>query len=96
MFVLIQIVINSLPNRRLIGYKGVYQLQDIIPNLFTAGFMCVVSIVVGKLSLSPALLMFVQIIVGASTYLALAIISKNKSLMIILDLVKKYTAAPKD
>lgn len=92
---LIQIIINSIPNRKLIGYKGVYQLQDIMPNFFTAGIMCVVSIFVGRLSFPPALIMIMQILVGAFIYFLLAIISKNKSLMVILDLMKKHNATQK-
>ena len=89
--VLIQIVVNSIPNITLIGYKLKYQLEDLLPNLFSAGLMCAAILLVEKLSLAPLITLIIQILVGIMIYFAIAVFTKNSSLLYIFQTVKNMT-----
>lgn len=86
---IIQVVINSIPNVKLIDYKIKSQLSDILPNLLTSIVMCFAVFCLGRLSYSPTLLLVLQILVGGLIYVILAIIFRNPSLRYIVDMVKK-------
>lgn len=86
---LIQIVVNSQPNKKLLGYKLIYQLKDIVPNLIISSVMCFCVLLLGRLSLNPALLLLVQIFAGGLIYLLLAIITRNSALKVLFDMLMK-------
>ncbi len=76
---LIAVIINSLPNKKLLNYKYSMQLIDIMPNLFNSAVMCVVVGLVGMLDINNTLLLILQIVSGATAYLIMCAITKNKS-----------------
>ncbi len=82
-------LINTFPNRKLIGYRYRYQLMDIIPNLVISGIMGVIVILMNKLSISIYLLMPLQIVVGAIIYVTLSIVTKNESFIYLLNTIKQ-------
>ena len=84
----IQIAVNSMPNRKLIGYKIMYQVADLLPNLVCSGIMCTLILALGQLKIHIGLLLMVQIIAGCAIYALLALITKNESLTYILSLLK--------
>ena len=82
-------VVNTWPNRKLIGYKYRYQILDILPNLLLSAAMGMVVLLVGKLALPRFLLLGLQIITGISVYVALSLISKNEDFLYLLGFCKQ-------
>lgn len=85
----IQVVVNSIPNRMLIGYKSIQQIMDIFPNFVNAFIMFFVVMIVGKIQMNAIALLVLQIFIGGIVYLLIGIISKNKSISILLNTVKR-------
>lgn len=85
---IIATVVNSVPNKRLIGYKFRNQAIDLLPNLFTAGIMCICVIFVGKFEMESIWKLMIQIVVGMIVYLILNIIIKNENLVYICNLIR--------
>lgn len=85
---LIAIVVNAIPNIKLIGYKLSHQIMDLLPNLLTAGASCGSVLLVGLLNINSTVLLFLQILTGAAVYVVLNIIIKNPSLFFILNFIK--------
>lgn len=86
---IIQVSLNSIPNRKLIGYIGIYQLADLVPNLLISVVMYFVVKLVGEMQMNTICLLAVQIFVGMAVYIFGAFMTKNKSLMILMDMLKK-------
>ncbi len=84
----IQISVNSIPNRKLIGYKGIYQLQDLIPNLIISVVMLIFVLFLGELKFNPGIELFLQIVIGGVLYLGIAFITKNQSLKEIMGIMR--------
>ena len=86
-------LINTFPNRKLIGYKYRYQITDIVPNLLISLVMGAVVIVMNKISMSVYLLMPLQMFVGAILYIILSIATKNESFKYLLSTIKERLGA---
>jgi O-antigen/teichoic acid export membrane protein len=86
--VVIATLINTRPNRRLIGYFYKDQLRDVLPNFVLSLMMGAVVSLLGFLPIAKPLLLIVQVFGGAVTYGALALLFKNESFFYIFDLVK--------
>ena len=84
----IQITINSLPCRKLIGYSAKYQVKDLLPNLISAMVMCISVYSLGKLVANHIILLILQILSGIVIYVTLGILTKNKALFYIMSLMK--------
>lgn len=76
---IIALLINTFPNRKLIGYKYRYQLADILPNLIISLIMGAVILLMNQLSLHPLLLLVLQVVSGVAIYVLLSVITKNKN-----------------
>lgn len=85
----IALIVNSIPNQILLGYKFKYQLLDILPNLVTSIIMCVIVSFIGKLNLNIYILLLLQVLTGIVVYLLLNIIIKNSSLLYIVNFIKE-------
>lgn len=85
---IIQIVVNSIPNQRLIGYSIKDQISDLLPNLFLSIVMGIVVYLIGYIHLNALLLLFVQIICGVAFYYIANIICKNPSMKYAIDQMK--------
>lgn len=85
---IIAIIVNAIPNRKLIGYKFRYQILDLLPNLITAVIMLIFVSLVGMLKVNNILLLILQILAGVVVYLTLNIIIKNPSLIYIWGIIK--------
>ena len=84
----IAIVVNSIPNRRLIGYRYIDQISDIIPNLIISILMCIPTTIVGKTIGNGLLILVTQIFTGLFIYICLAILTKNVAFIYLFDLIK--------
>ncbi len=83
-------LINTFPNRKLIGYKYRYQLSDILPNLGIALVMGAVVLLMNRLTVAPLLLLVLQIAVGGVVYILLSVITRNPNFFYVLDAAKQF------
>lgn len=87
---LVALVINTFPNRKLVGYKYRYQLADIAPNLIISVIMGAVVYLMNGLNLSPLVLLVLQVAVGVVLYLGLSIVTRNKNLNYLFEVMKQF------
>ena len=85
---LIALMINSIPNVKLIGYKIGLLLRDLLPNFCTAALMCILVFAFGHLKINVILLLFLQIIGGGVCYIGINALIKNDSLIYLLGIIK--------
>lgn len=83
-------IINSWPNKKLINYSYLEQLQDIIPSILLSVFMglCVSFINIFKLSLLIKLI--IQILIGILIYILMSEVMKLESYYYIKNIVKSF------
>lgn len=85
----IQITVNSFPNRKLIGYRGTYQLIDLLPNLVISLIMYIFVLWIGQLAMNIAAKLILQILTGIVTYVLLALLTKNQAMQYALNLIRE-------
>ena len=81
-------IINSWPNRRLLDYRYLDQLKDILPSILLAVFMGVCIYFVSYLGLRDVVTLLIQIILGIGIYFCGSILLKLESFGYILELIK--------
>lgn len=81
-------LINTYPNRKLIGYSYRHQLSDLAPNFVLSVLMGVAVMAVGKLPMAPLLLLAIQVLVGGTVYVVLSVIVRNESFFYLLGYIK--------
>ena len=86
---LIATVVNSVPNRKLIGYKLRYQCYDLLVNLATSVVMCIAVSFVGRLPFGAFYLLLLQVLVGVVVYITINAVIRNSSFMYLLNALKK-------
>lgn len=83
---LVATIVNIYPNRKLLGY-GYWQLiKDVAPNFLPALIMCGVVYAMNWLPIHAALLMFLQVLVGALIYFGLTFLFRNENLKYVIGL----------
>lgn len=86
---IIQVLVNSIPNRNLIDYKIKYQLADLLPNMAISIIMLLVVLIVGRCKFSLLFVLIIQIVLGGIFYALLGFITKNDAFYYILNMIKK-------
>ena len=86
----IAIVVNSIPNIKLLGYKVRFQIMDMLPNFLISLAMGVVVYFIGKLNFPDLSLMIIQVISGGVVYILLSIATRNRSFKYLLETIKSY------
>ncbi|MBO7217374.1 MAG: polysaccharide biosynthesis C-terminal domain-containing protein, partial [Clostridia bacterium] len=81
-------LINTYPNRKLIGYKYRMQVMDLLPNLLLAAAMGAAVFSLKLLNLAPIALLPLQIMVGAVVYVLGSIITRNENFYYLLSYIK--------
>lgn len=81
-------IINTYPNRKLIGYSYRHQISDLAPNFVLSVIMGAAVMAVGKLPMAPLLLLVIQMLAGVLVYVGLSIAVKNESFFYLLGYVK--------
>lgn len=84
----IAIIVNSIPNRTLIGYRYIDQIVDLLPNLIQAIVMCIIVYLVGKLEMNQSFLLVIQILVGIFVYIILSLGFRNVSMKYLYNYLK--------
>ena len=87
---LVATIVNTFPNRKLIGYRYRYQVMDILPNLVISMIMCVVVVCMNSLPLSPMWMIICQIIAGVVIYIFLSVVTKNENFTYLLKTAKQF------
>lgn len=83
-------VINSWPNRKLLGYGYIEQIKDILPSILLATFMGGCVFCVTFLGLNDILTIAIQVLLGAAIYIIGSIVTKNDSFNYLLGIVKSF------
>ncbi len=86
---LVAVVVNTVPNRKLISYKYKDQIIDILPNLITAIIMSISVYMVGKIDFDALPLLALQVFSGMIIYILLNMLIGNKSFSFCLSFLKE-------
>lgn len=83
-------IINSYPNRKLIGYSWLSQIKDILPATLLAVFMGLCVYAVSFIHLPLPAQIFVQVISGAAIYISGSALLGIDAFFYLLDVVKGW------
>lgn len=82
--------VNAYPNKKLINYTYKEQFFDIVPSFALTLVMCGAVLLIGQLSLAPAVLIVLEVVTGVVVYAALSLIFKPQPYRMTLDMLKGY------
>lgn len=82
-------IINSWPNKKLLGYGYTEQLKDILPSIILSVFMGICIYLIPTLGLSPVLSLLIQMMLAAVIYGAGSVFLKLDSFQYLYNLVKR-------
>ncbi len=84
----VAIIVNSIPNIRLIGYRIPMLIEDLIFNFITSVVMCAGVMAIGRFVPVKGLLMLVlQLLAGVVIYGVLSIVTRNRNLNYIWNVI---------
>lgn len=86
----IAFVVNSIPNKKMIGYAFMAQAKDMVPNLVISGVMALSVFLIGLLHIDPLVCMLLQIVLGILIYLLLSFVTKNEAFIYFLNSLKEF------
>ena len=89
-FDLIEVVINTFPNNKHIKYTFKEQFFDVVPNFILSAIIAIVVFFVGYLHINSLQLLIAQFSLFMSLYFGYAYITKNESLLYILNTAKYF------
>ena len=84
----ISMLLNIMPNKKLIGYGYMEQCKDILPATILSIFMGVCVYMITFFNISDFILLPIQVIVGGVVYILFSKIFKLESYIYILDFIK--------
>lgn len=85
---LVQIMVNSIPNKKLINYSFKNQFIDLFPSFFSALIMCFIVYALRQSSELGPMLLVKQVLIGVSSYLLLIMLFGKKRLFSLLSFLK--------
>lgn len=83
-------IINSYPNKNLIGYSYFEQIRDLFNGIIPLLVMSLVVYLIGPLNINELPLIIVQVVVGIIAYVVVSALTKNDSFMYIYGIVKNF------
>ena len=83
-------IVNTAPNKKLVGYKYSMQISDLLLNFITSIVMGCVVYAMGFLNLSIYILFVLQIITGVLLYVALSFVTRNPSMKYLISSIKGF------
>ena len=83
-------IINSLPNKKLLGYSYLNQMKDMMPQILLSLFMGAVVYCIQLLGLNDILTLCIQIPLGVLIYISCSVILKLDSFSYIVGLAGQY------
>lgn len=81
-------LVNTFPNRKLIGYRYRMQILDLLPNLLTAAVMGAAVYAMNYIPMNRTLLLVLQVICGIVVYLLLSFVTKNENFKYFIGMAK--------
>lgn len=86
----ISLLINTYPNSKLIGYSLMEQMKDIFPNLLVALAMLGAVLCVPLLGLGALATLLLQLLVGVTVYIGLAIVFRLEAFRVLWGLLRSF------
>ncbi len=83
-------VVNTAPNKKLIGYSLRHQILDLLPNLLISAVMGVGVHMLSFLPLAPFWMLAAQCCAGVALYILLSLVTRNENFFYLLSTVKRY------
>lgn len=83
-------IINSWPNRKLLNYRYIEQLKDILPGILLAVFMGCCIYPIKFISMSTGLLLLIEVVTGSIIYLVGSILFRLDSFQYLWDIIKPF------
>lgn len=83
-------IVNTTPNRKLIGYKLRLQVMDLLPNLLLAAAMGTAVYTLNLVQMHALLKLITQCVFGVAIYVGLSVLTKNKNFYFLLKTLRKY------
>lgn len=83
-------IINSWPNKKLLNYGYIEQLRDILPSIILAVFMGCCIIFFDRFGLPDIVIIVIKVIVGAVIYIGGSVLFKFESFNYVLNIAKSY------
>ncbi len=87
---LLNSIINSFPNKKLLNYSWVEQIKDILPYIGLAALMGIPVFLIGYLSLPTIVVLILQVITGGIIYIGLSAIFKLEIFIYLLNIAKGF------
>lgn len=81
-------LINSGPNKKLLGYGYIAQLMDILPSIMMAVGMGICVSCIGMFDLLPSIALCIQVVIGLFVYILESVIFKDDSFFFLWGLIK--------
>lgn len=85
----VNLLINSVPNSRLIGYPFTEQISDILPSAILASAMCAAVLPISFMGLSSLITLILQILSGCAVYIVGSIVMKIDTFSYVLNIAKE-------
>ncbi len=85
---LTSMIINSYPNKKLLGYSFLEQMKDILPNILLALLMGVPVFFIQYIDLPVIVILMLQVLAGAVIYIGASAIFKYESFGYIVGMIK--------
>jgi len=83
-------LVNTAPNRKLIGYRYRDQIADLLPNLLISLAMGAAVYMINYLAMGAFLKLILQLVAGVVTYVLLSLLTRNSSFYFLLKTIKRY------
>lgn len=93
---IIGLIINSIQNKKLIGYSFVDQIRDLLPALALSLFMGIIVFSIKFIPTNDIVTLVIQILTGVAVYIIASIIFKVDSFFFIIGTLKKFVKEKKD
>lgn len=86
----IEIIINAIPNKKLINYSLMEQVSDVLPSAIQSAIMGILIYLINYLNIGTLAKLIIQITIGFIVYLILSILFKNDSLNYLSITIKNH------
>lgn len=83
-------IINSYPNKKLLGYSYISQLKDIIPGIMLAVVMGFCILPLQLLPVPTIVIVILQVLLGAVIYIGVSALFKMEAFVYLWNIVKPY------
>ncbi len=83
-------LVNTFPNRKLIGYRYRLQIMDLLPNLISSCLMGAAVYAMNYIPMNRALLLVLQIFAGAVVYVLISVITRNENFKYFIGVIKNF------